>query len=156
MPYRFAVRVILFFFIIQASNVLSVTLNSLDELNERQLVVHFEVLPQVEDDNDLLCNDVTVLESLVSLPSDDGSTSFNDDPTANVNLTLPVSINMNELLSSSLEVVDPLLAVTTVVNNEPLVQMRRGKVKIPALKRQSPKSVQEPVLAPNGSFKKVK
>ena len=89
--------------LLKASNVLSVSLDSLDELTERQLVVHFEVLPQVSDENDLLCGDVRVLESLV-LPSDDGSAHFNDDPSTNVNLSLPVSINMSELLNSSLEV----------------------------------------------------
>lgn len=107
----FACKLLIFSFLnasflnpLKASNVLSVSLDSLDELTERQLVVHFEVLPQVSNENDLLCGDVRVLESLV-LPSDDGSTHFNNDPSANVNLSLPVSINMSELLNSSLEVI---------------------------------------------------
>lgn len=124
---------------IQASNVLSVSLDSLDELTERQLVVHFEVLPQVSDENDLLCGDVRVLESLV-LPSDDGSAHFNDDPSTNVNLSLPVSINMSELLNSSLET-QVTCGNAVGGGTDGSIQIKRGKVKIPALKRQLPAKV---------------
>jgi len=144
---------------IQASNVLSVSLDSLDEMTERQLVVHFEVLPQVSDENDLLCGDVRVLESLV-LPSDrEASNNFNDD--ANVNLSLPVSINMSELLNSSLSEVGTHHLCGggggggAVSSSQVAIQMKRGKVKIPALKRQLPRAVHEAVPLFNGALKKV-
>ena len=122
----------------QASNVLSVSLDSIDELTERQLVVHFEVMPQVSDETDLLCGDVRVLDSLV-LATDDGSSGFADDvsATGNVNLSLPVGINMSELLNGTLEVVPQQMTCpsTTIMNAEDTTQIQRGKIKIPPLKR---------------------
>lgn len=126
------------FFLFQASNVLAVSLDSIDELTERQLVVHFEVMPQVSDETDLLCGDVRVLDSLV-LAADDGSSGFTDDVTtsANVNLSLPVGINMSELLNGTLEVVSQQIPCsnTSLLGSEDTSQLHPGKVKIPALKR---------------------
>lgn len=131
----------------QASNVLSVSLDSIDELAERQLVVHFEVMPQVSDEADLLCGDVRVLDSLV-LAADDGSSGFADDvsATGNVNLSLPVGINMSELLSGTLEVVPQQMTCpsTPILSSEEATQIQRGKIKIPPLKRPPRKLVSGP------------
>ncbi|KZS18812.1 Uncharacterized protein APZ42_015386 [Daphnia magna] len=121
---------------IQASNVLSVSLDSIEEMTERQLVVHFEVMPQVSDEADLL-GDVRVLDSLV-LAADDGSSGFADDvsATGNVNLTLPVGINMSELLNGTLEVVPQMTCHTApIISAEEAAQIQRGKIKIAPLKR---------------------
>lgn len=117
---------------------LSVALDTLDELTERQLVVHFEVMPPVTDETDP-CSDVRFLDSLV-LTADDGTAAFAEDVSGhgNVNLTLPVGINMNELLSGTLEVVSqptPCQVPSAILNAEEITQLQRGKVKIPALKR---------------------
>lgn len=118
---------------------MSVSLDSIDELTERQLVVHFEVMPQVSDEADLLCGDVRVLDSL-GLAADDGSSGFTDDVTAagNVNLSLPVGINMSELLNGTLEVVSQQMtcpSAPSILSSEEAAQIQRGKIKIPALKR---------------------
>lgn len=123
---------------LKASNVLSVALDTLDDLTERQLVVHFEVMPPVTDETDP-CSDVRFLDSLV-LTADDGTATFTEDVGAhtNVNLSLPVGINMNELLNGTLEVVSqslPCQTPTAILSSEEMLQLQRGKVKIPALKR---------------------
>lgn len=105
-------------------------------MTERQLVVHFEVMPQVSDEADLL-GDVRVLDSLV-LAADDGSSGFADDvsATGNVNLTLPVGINMSELLNGTLEVVPQMTCHTApIISAEEAAQIQRGKIKIAPLKR---------------------
>lgn len=127
---------------------LSVSLDSIDELTERQLVVHFEVMPQVSDETDLLCGDVRVLDSLV-LAADDGSSGFTDDVSAaaNVNLSLPVGINMSELLNGTLEVVPQQMtcpSAQSIMSSEEASQIQRGKIKIPALKRPPRKQVSVP------------
>lgn len=116
-------------------------MDSIEELAERQLVVHFEVMPQVSDEADLLCGDVRVLDSLV-LTADDGGANFGDDVTAsaNVNLSLPAGINMNDLLNGTLEVVQPLPSAP-IISVEEAAQIQRGKIKIPALKKPSRKIV---------------
>ncbi len=50
----------------QQSNVLSVALDGLDEISQRQVVVHLEMLPSGvgADDVDILCGDVRVLDHL--------------------------------------------------------------------------------------------
>ncbi len=120
-------------------------MDGIEELAERQLVVHFEVMPQVSDEADLLCGDVRVLDSLV-LTAEDGSTNFTDDVTAstNVNLSLPVGINMNDLLNGTLEVVPQTMPSSVpIMSAEEAAQIQRGKIKIPALKRPPRKSTSE-------------
>ena len=119
----------------QESNILSVSLDSLEDLTQRQVVVHLEMLPP--DDVDILCGDVRVLEQLVLQPSDDYSpTGFNDND--GTTLTLPVGISMNDLLSGSLEVTNELTSCppdsVESCSVAELPQMKRGKVRIPALK----------------------
>ena len=111
-------------------------------------MVHFEVMPQVSDETDLLCGDVRVLDSLV-LATDDGSTGFADDVSGsgNVNLSLPVGINMSELLNGTLEVVPQQIncsSARSVLSSEEAAQMQRGKIKIPPLKRPTRKLVAGP------------
>ena len=123
----------------QESNILSVSLDSLEDLTQRQVVVHLEMLPP--DDVDILCGDVRVLEQLVLQPSDDYSpTGFNDND--GTTLTLPVGISMNDLLSGSLEVTNELTSCppdsVESCSVAELPQMKRGKVRIPALKRPTP------------------
>lgn len=105
-------------------------------MTERQLVVHFEVMPQVSDEADLLCGDVRVLDSLV-LSAEDGTAGFSDDVTTstNVNLSLPVGINMSDLLNGTLEVVPQPMPNPPMISAEEAAQIQRGKIKIPALKR---------------------
>ena len=121
---------------------MSVSLDTIEEMSERQLVVHFEVMPQVSDEADLLCGDVRVLDSLV-LTAEDGTSSFADDVTASasVNLSLPVGINMNDLLNGTLEVVPTQMSSAPIVSAEEAAQIQRGKIKIPALKRPPRKPV---------------
>lgn len=128
-------------------------MDGIEELAERQLVVHFEVMPQVSDEADLLCGDVRVLDSLV-LTAEDGSTNFTDDVTAstNVNLSLPVGINMNDLLNGTLEVVPQTMSSSVpIMSAEEAAQIQRGKIKIPALKRPPRKSTSES----NGDFSRA-
>lgn len=94
-------------------------------------------MPQVSDETDLLCGDVRVLDSLV-LTGEDGSSGFADDvsATGNVNLSLPVGINMSELLNGTIEVVPQhCSSAASLVSAEEAAQLQRGKIKIPALKR---------------------
>jgi hypothetical protein len=119
-------------------------LDSIDDITERQLVVHFEVMPSVSDEADLLCGDVRVLDNLV-LTTEDGSSGFNDDvsATGNVNLTLPV--NITELLNGTLEVVPQQMTCssTPIISPEEAAQIQRGKIKIAPLKRPPRKLVSE-------------
>ena len=109
-------------------------------------MVHFEVLPSATDDSDMLCGDVRALESLVMTTSDEmtAATLTDDDPTASVDLALPVGC-LNDLLNGSLQQLSANLQsiVEPVVNGSDLsisMPMKQGKVRIPSLKKPTPKT----------------